>query len=384
MIIEIRKAGFINKGAELMLYTILEQMGKIFPEAEFAMAPQKNKGYPDYQNRAKLGILQKVAIGNEYSFRNQFAAFIPKKIRESYGLVVNNQVDVVLDAAGFAYSDQWGDKKTRDLARYSTQLKKHNSKLILLPQAFGPFTTSNIIKDINCIADNSDLIYARDQESYEHLINAAGNRENIKIAPDFTNSINGIIPDYFDSEEMKFCIIPNHRMLDKTDSKSQNAYLPFVTESINYLISKGIKPFFLIHEGNKDLALAEKIQSQISPKLAIITESHPLKIKGILGACEGSIGSRFHGLVSALSQGTPSLGAGWSHKYRMLFDDYGFNEGIVNINASKNEIHAKIDLITDKEKKQNLSKKILANSLRLKKETETLWQEIEDILKTSI
>lgn len=377
MIIEIRKVGFINKGAELMLYTILNQMHKLFPEAQFAMAPKKNIGYSEFIKRAQLKILQKVAINNEYALKNNLAYLIPKKIRESHGLVLNNQVDVVLDAAGFAYSDQWGIEKTISLAKYSKILKKNKTKLILLPQAFGPFTSKKIIKAVNCIADNSNLIYAREEESYNHLINTVGERENIKIAPDFTNSIEGIIPDYFDSDEMKFCIIPNYRMIDKTEAESSKAYLPFITESIRYLLQKNIKPFFLIHEDNKDLMLAEKIQNELKQDLPIISESHPLKIKGILGACEGTISSRFHGLVSALSQGTPSLGTGWSHKYKMLFNDYGFNEGVIDVKANIEEIHAKIDSIIDPKSKEKIKATIINHSEKLKRKTNNLWIEVE-------
>jgi hypothetical protein len=64
---------------------------------------------------------------------------VPAGIREQYGVVLDKEVNVVLDAAGFAYSDQWGPDLSEELARSSKRWKKQGSKVILLPQAFGPF-----------------------------------------------------------------------------------------------------------------------------------------------------------------------------------------------------------------------------------------------------
>ncbi len=126
--------------------------------------------------------------------------------------------------------------------------------------------------------------------------------------------------------------------------------------------------------------LAEKISQAVNGDLPIVFENNALKIKGILGTCEGSIGSRFHGLVSALSQNVPALATGWSHKYKMLFEDYGFSEGLMNVMMTDKEIHQKIDLIIDHVSKQKIQETIRAKSHYLKKLSEEMWVDVLDTI----
>lgn len=53
---------------------------------------------------------------------------MPTGIREQYGIVLDKEINVVLDAAGFAYSDQWGPDLSEELARSSKRWKKQGSR----------------------------------------------------------------------------------------------------------------------------------------------------------------------------------------------------------------------------------------------------------------
>lgn len=378
-LVEIRRAGFVNKGAELMLYAILEKMKKEFPHAEFAM--ETNRGSAPYKNRALLGLYQKPRLFRLGIQFGQFFEFVPKIVKEMLGIVTDKQVDIVIDAAGFAYSDQWGVQNTRELADSCVRWKKNGTKVILMPQAFGPFQKKTIDTLIKKAVDNSDLVFAREKVSFDYLVDVVGERPNLKMAVDFTNIVEGIVPEEFDQETNRFCIVPNYRMIDKTSKADSDAYLLFMIEVTRYAYEKVQKPFILVHEGANDLMLAEKIRDAVSQDVQIIKESHPLKIKGILGVSSGTVGSRFHGLVSAFSQGTPALATGWSHKYQMLFQDYGFPEGLLNVHMSKDELHKTMDLIIDETSKQNVIEKIQSNSQRLKQETEQMWADVMKVIK---
>lgn len=373
MMIEIRQAGFLNKGAELMLYSILQELKKNYPDAKFVMAP--NVVSLPYEKVTSLGFYLKAEL---WKYRIQWlkpVSLLPKKLRKMYGIVIDKEIDVVIDTAGFAYSDQWGSRSSYELASSCKSWKKNGTKVILLPQAFGPFTSKSIKKYIHTIANNADLIFAREQISYQNLIDIVGERDNVKLSPDFTNLIKGVVPKTFDKSDKSFCIIPNYRMIDKTSKEESKAYLPFLIRCTKYLLKKQQKPFILVHEGKDDMQLAQNISDAVGG-IPIVQENDTLKIKGIIGMCEGTIGSRFHGLVSALSQGVPSIATGWSHKYKMLFEDYDFNEGLMSVLASDEEIYKKIDLIIDDPSKSAIKATLIQKSSKLKKDSRSMWHDV--------
>jgi colanic acid/amylovoran biosynthesis protein len=118
-------------------------------------------------------------------------------------------------------------------------------------------------------------------------------------------------------------------MLDRTDAASGLAYLPFLEGCIASLLAGGLQVALVVHSGAEDLALAKQLRDRY-PQCRLIDESHPLKIKGFLGSCRGSIGSRYHGLINCLSQGIPAFGTSWSHKYQALYADYDFGAGLIS------------------------------------------------------
>jgi len=308
-------------------------------------------------------------------YRADLAKLAPGKLREIYGLVLDRDVDVVIDAAGFAYSDQWGERSSRELAHSAARWRKQGTKVILMPQAFGPYTSTRIRKSIRNAVDNIDLVMPRERTSYEYLTDVTGERANIRQYPDFTNLIEGAVPDYFDRNQHGVCLVPNYRMVDKTTGSQSNAYLPFMARCAKHLKDRGANPFILVHEGANDRWLAEQI-SEGAGGLPVLVEDDPLKIKGILGASVATIGSRFHGLVSALSQGVPSLGTGWSHKYQELFRDYGFPQGLVSVDDADSELAEKIDRLVDERANRELAESLQKESAHLKSRSEAMWGEV--------
>jgi polysaccharide pyruvyl transferase WcaK-like protein len=374
MLIEIRGTGFSNKGAELMLHAVLQKVRDTIPDASLAMEPS---GSQDYLKRAKLGLYQKVWFQR---FGISLGRLISSERRVRYGLVLDDEVDVVLDASGFIYSDQWGDDPSLHMASCVKTWKQRGTKIILLPQAMGPFTSRAIRKAFTFVVQNSALVFPRDDISYKYVVELVGERDNVHQAPDFTNIVSGNRPNNPQRYQGSFCFIPNFHMIDKTPDRESKLYSSFCTTCIRFLIESGNKPFILIH-GKQDLRFAEKIVSESESEIDIITESDALKIKGILGLCAGVIGSRYHGLVSSLSQGVPALATGWSHKYEMLFKEYGIPDGCLPLSIEPTALNEKIRRITDDDSRKKLIAIITKASMVHKEQTEAMWQKVFSVIE---
>jgi colanic acid/amylovoran biosynthesis protein len=211
------------------------------------------------------------------------------------------------------------------------------------------------------------------------LTEITGETDHIRQYPDFTNLIQGIVPQSFDPDKHGVCLVPNYRMIDRTSDEVAASYIPFMIRCEEKLQSEYVKPFILVHEGKDDLWLAEQISAAVGG-VPILVESNPIKIKGILGASYATIGSRFHGLVSALSQGVPSLATGWSHKYQELMNDYGYPDGMVALASTDEELHKTIELLVDKSANAEHAARLQKQSTKLKALSEDMWVDVLKVI----
>ena len=379
MYIEIKGVNFLNKGAELMMHAVLQKVNEKIPQAQFVLESQRTD---PYKKKARLGLYQKIWFSIiSIPLGMYFGKYIPKKVREFYGLVCHEEVKIVFDASGFCYSDQWGPESSILMAKATKRWKKNDIKIILLPQAMGPFTSKKIRKAFSQIVEKVDLVFPRDKISYKHVTDLVGEQKHVIQAPDFTNLVKGVVPEEFKSKKGRFCIIPNYRMIDKTSSEESKRYIPFLASCLQNLLKKKIPTFFLVHEGEQDYCIAKEVCKQCGEDLEIVREVNPLKIKGIIGTCRGVISSRFHGLVSALSQGIPALATGWSHKYEMLFADYGFPKGCIPVDSTESEIRKRIVQITYEPKAIQLRQNLIEVAQIQKQRSEKMWARVFECIK---
>jgi polysaccharide pyruvyl transferase WcaK-like protein len=329
-----------NKGAELMLYAVLEEVERYNPNAYVFWNDDTYMGNPceihtnvkfDKSSGQKWALKLKPFKISSILRR----LHLPYRFLTKYNVLKG--VDAIFDASGFHYSDQFKISSTYliEKERYYKALKKEGTKIILLPQAFGPFETVEGKKMVALLSKYCDLIFARDSVSYSYLEKAGGNMSKVVLTPDFTSLAKYEVPNIWEHVSGGICVIPNKRMVDKGASNSAE-YTDFLKHTIQTYVDAGERVFLLNHEGADDLGLCLEINNFFNNKFEVITGLTAGEVKGVISISKVTITSRFHGVASALNTTVPCLATSWSHKYQKLFEDFGQTNCLLDIKVPEN------------------------------------------------
>ena len=93
-----------------MLYAIIDQITKMYSDAEFVLSPSEKSGFLE---RAEALAWQKLALRKSWLDLNFLSYWLPQFLRQKlrrWGIVTEADVDIIIDASGFSYSDQWPSK----------------------------------------------------------------------------------------------------------------------------------------------------------------------------------------------------------------------------------------------------------------------------------
>lgn len=312
-----------------MLRSIMAECRERQPGCMITMVPSGPEGHQPFRLLVGAGLFPRFGIDRIGGSLNGLGDFIPHRLRRRYGLILESEVDVVFDAAGFSYGDPWPESNLRSLASAAQRAADRGAKFFLLPQSFGEFSSKKSRALIKSVADSATWMFARDQTSLNNLREILEDRVRMSLAPDFTSLLPGATPKDPERFRNTVAVIPNVKMLQRTDRVTQMNYLPILASAIGLIRRAELDPLIVIHEGSGDRELSDKLR-HLLPDTPVIDESDPIVLKGILGSCLGSIGSRYHGLVSCLSQGVPCLATAWSAKYESLLSAYGISDALLD------------------------------------------------------
>ena len=377
MIIEVKGVEFCNNGSELMLHSIMAMLAEQLPGHQLVLSPGH---LLPYQQRARLGAWQKFSFqlwGLDWTWMGSLAPAGLRRLLRHFGIVVEKDIDVVLDASGFVYSDNWGRQRLQKTLKQIKRCSKYDTQYIFLSQAFGPFHERKNKRLMQSIVAYASLVIARDKVSLRWLNESVGKhgKQKIRYFPDFTpllepNDINLALrlPQKF------VCIIPNSKMFLGKSPASKQMYLKFLNEVILAVRSLGLTLFILNHEGKKDQDICLELLAKLDDKPQVLSDLSGLEMKKIISLSLFCVSSRFHACVSGLSQGVPVLATSWSHKYEELYQDYQCPSYILDITEVATGLSQKmLQLVAQR---SDISLHLLRQSESHKARIRDMWSEV--------
>lgn len=371
-----------NKGAELMLYAILQEIERKYPTATVYLPYNGIRQGEGYNIVTSLNIkrnpYEKI---NKLLTRIRFYSILRRLHINTldkfmHGNTAIKGCDYYIDGSGFVISDQQvGNKGLVDgLVDRVIAYHKSGSKIIYLPQAVGPFNLKRTKEIIDIHSTYVDLFFARENVSYTYLQDSGFNMGKVKLYPDFTSLVDGIVLERFRHLNGAVCIIPNSRMIEKGVIILDD-YLQLINKIVSECRKSGRLVYLLVHAEAQDANLAKQIGKNIHPEIEVVSGLNALEVKGLISTSYLCVSSRFHGVASALNTCVPCLATSWSHKYSELYKDYNQADGVLPID----NIEACVEKIRTYLKPENHD--MIVNELvravpEVKRKTSEMWEHV--------
>lgn len=378
--VELIGVGLNNRGAELMLRSVQERV-----KAE-GLALVVGRSVVSGSHLESVGGMRMARLDpHRHRFLWRISAalgeLVPPGIWGSAGILPAGHRVGLLDASGFGYGDAWGSVRNRARERLFSWYRDSHLPVILLPQAFGPFTDPEVRRSTQRLMRHVSLVFARDKVSHRHLVELLGEDPRIRQAPDFTCEVHGVVPSSLEGVvQDRACIVPNGKMLTHTPPEVAEAYVPYMASALEVLHAAGLDPFLLQHESEEDGPLCRKILEFSAVAAPVYSGLDAVSSKGVIGRANLVVGSRYHGLVSALVQGVPALGTSWSHKYQELFDSFGVGELIVR-RLDPSVVGSDLAPFLDPARREALVSTIRDGRRAMERKVRAMWSEVMDILQ---
>jgi colanic acid/amylovoran biosynthesis protein len=254
---------------------------------------------------------------------------LPRSVARAGDIYSSRHVDGVVDASGFFVGDQWHESSIRRDGETFAKLRRQGKPIVMLPQAFGPFSKEGVAAASRQLFSHANLILARDRESYDHVANLLDDDRKLGLCPDITIALEPST-GRADRSAKRIAIVPNVNIVARSKNRDDaHRYSSSLLAMYHELSTLGYEPFFLVHSSHGDPGVIDRIK-EMDSAVRVVVPVNGLEAKILINNCVGTIAGRYHAIVSALSQGVPAVAHSWSHKYGALLGDFSVDAGLAD------------------------------------------------------
>jgi len=379
-------AGFRNKGAEAMARTVQAELGRRLPEAEFCLwrcAPGETRqaldaGFtplplPIDLRSLPIRSLQKVHLATPLWSAVELRSGDWRRLAQTpsreallaatathYLERVGPPINAVVDISGYAYGDEWTVERIQRNMPLMEYCERHRVPVIYLPQAWGPFRKGDVRAATRALVDVPYVtLYSRDAESSAHLEDLLGAPAgSVPSWPDIVFAFRGGSAEQGREllrlmgcalERPIVGVAPNQQVYRRTPGTGAgNAYLQALVTLVHHCLDTHDVDVVLqaneIDPGDRSLDdrhLCAIVAAAVARSDRCFFSEQALtapQTAALVGRFDYLVGSRFHSLVFALSQGVPCMTISWSHKYRELLRTFGLADDVEEFGGLDGEV----------------------------------------------
>jgi colanic acid/amylovoran biosynthesis protein len=327
-------AGSANKGAQAMLFTVVNEIVSRYPDKKVYLLSNAYR----YDSTLRKDI---------YTFRGyiwDFGRKIKSLNRIGNMLIKNDSEDdelrtvltlfpdtaSMIDISGYSLTSQWGVKSSIGYLLNIIISKKYSINYYIFPQSIGPFDFPWNVKWylfplLKIYLAYPRAVYVREEKGCKNVKRFRKN--GVFYSPDIVLSrkkveIGRIYRRVPAEREIKLLpgavgIIPNQQVFRRGNEKCVFEYYA----RIIYHLGTFSRPVYVIRHAFDDSRVCYDIveRNYSSCKLfSLIDDYNAFEVERIIAQCSFIIASRYHSVIHAYRNGIPAIVLGWAEKYEEL------------------------------------------------------------------
>lgn len=336
-----------NKGAQAMTFVAVHELRRRYPNHKIYLLSEQDMERPAAEKECF-----------QFSFTGwypvKFAHCQTNALLRTVCLVRNHaelkaaedlyrSCDAMVDISGYALGSNWSDANCHRYLDHLEFAQAFNIPVYLMPQSFGPFdfgaSRSALNDRIKKLLPTAKVIFAREQEGYDALVNTYG-LTNVRLAPDLVLSNKEISLDRVfkkqpvikvpEIQENSVAVIPNEM---NANVCNREAVVAMYGKVIDQLLALG-KVVYLINHSVMDVALCRVLKENFKNRDDVILLDQDfscLEFNDMVQKFQFVVASRFHAIVHAYKNGVPCIALGWATKYDNLLGLLGQRQYIFDL-----------------------------------------------------
>jgi len=280
--------------------------------------------------------------------------------------------ELVLDANGYRHGNIWPARHVEDDIALAAAVRERGAHLVLLPKSYGPFDAARGSRFADLV-DLTDLAWARDEESLR-MCQPVTSR--LQLCPDFTIGVPapGKLAD--SKERRGILLVPNSKLVERGFIADFDAYARFLAECSERLATRQHACRVLFHQ-DKDYRRLHRRLSRLG--IPWVFNKDPLACKTELARAWLVFSSRYHGMIGAISSGTPCLVLGWAHKYGGFLDFYPGGRELLVAQPSIDAVAERAAWINTPEVREGVIRRLVQGNRAIAAQSELMWDQIASL-----